>query len=162
MGSLATSPAGSVVAGFPPSGGENFLPKEEGDFWGGETDGVLVAVLALEAGVGSNLPAAVAANSRSEGDMPAMDTGGRPLLRAAMAADWKGDTMGPTHCLMWSTKTCMGILSQHFSQEILPVASPLSALLIWPVNSCWALSNSNSFLTGNDFFLFSLAGTPPS
>ena len=77
------------------------MPKEEGDFCGGETEGVLVAVLVQEVvGVGRSLPAAVAAKSRSDGDMPAMEAGGKPLLRAAMAADWKGDTMGPTHCLM--------------------------------------------------------------
>ena len=58
------------------------------------------------------------------------------LLRSAIeevtAEDEAGETIGgvelfsivgPTHCLMWSTKRCMSILSPHFSQAMRPAGS---------------------------------------
>ena len=154
FGSFSPSVDGLGAEELPPppkGGGENFLPKifddDIGDFLGGDTEGVLVADEEVVV-VDKSLPE-VAAINRSVADI---DVGGRPPLAAAIAAAWNGNN-GPTHCLIWSTKMCIGIFSPHFSHAILPVAS---SAFTCPVNSCWALSSSNSFLTGNDFFLFSL------
>ena len=98
-----------------------------GDFLGGDTEGVRLFGVRDIVEVGSNRPLA-AAFKKSDADV----AGGSPLLAAASAAACNG-SKGPTHCRIWSTKTCIGIFSPHFSQEILPVAS---SALTWPVNSC--------------------------
>ena len=106
---------------------------------GGDTEGVLVA---METGGGA---ATDVASKRLRSAMEG------PVVVAVLAGGF--NKLGPTHCLMWSTKRCMRILSPHFSHAMRPAGSLGFTM---PLNSCCALSNSNSFLTGKDFFLFSL------
>jgi len=106
------APAGAPVAGAPVEGGREddatgFLLKR----LGGETEGVLVeaaAKAAMEAG-GATDVASKRLRSAIEG--------------AAAALEEAFSKLGPTHCLMWSTKRCIRILSPHFSHAMRPAGS---------------------------------------
>ena len=106
------APAGVPVAGAPVEGGRGddatgFLLKR----LGGETEGVLVeaaAKAAMEAG-GATDVASKRLRSAIEG--------------AVAALEGAFSKLGPTHCLMWSTKRCIRILSPHFSHAMRPAGS---------------------------------------
>ena len=106
------APAGVLLAGAPVEGGRGddatgFLLKR----LGGETEGVLVeaaAKAAMEA-VGATDVASKRLRSAIEG--------------AAAALEEAFIKLGPTHCLMWSTKRCIRILSPHFSHAMRPAGS---------------------------------------
>lgn len=106
------APAGVPLAGAPVEGGRGddatgFLLKR----LGGETEGVLVeaaAKAAMEAG-GATDVASKRLRSAIEG--------------AAAALEEAFIKLGPTHCLMWSTKRCIRILSPHFSHAMRPAGS---------------------------------------
>ena len=105
--------AGAPLAGAPVEGGRGddatgFLLKR----LGGETEGVLVeaaAKAAMEAGGGATDVASKRLRSAIEG--------------AAAALEEAFIKLGPTHCLMWSTKRCIRILSPHFSHAMRPAGS---------------------------------------
>ena len=61
----------------------------------------------------------------------------------------------PTHCWMWGMKMSIGIFSSHLSHINFPVSIISLELTgdLFPATSCLALSSSNNFLTGKDFFL---------
>ena len=106
------APEGVPLAGAPVEGGRGddatgFLLKR----LGGETEGVLVeaaAKAAMEAG-GATDVASKRLRSAIEG--------------AAAALEEAFIKLGPTHCLMWSTKRCIRILSPHFSHAMRPAGS---------------------------------------
>ena len=108
------APAGVPVAGAPVEGGRGddatgFLLKR----LGGETEGVLVeaaAKAAMEAAGGATDVASKRLRSAIDG-------------AAAAALEEAFIKLGPTHCLMWSTKRCIRILSPHFSHAMRPAGS---------------------------------------